>query len=123
MSDDVLIRFVGHFDKSIPDFFEELWSLVALEVNKVENAYLALAGEQRQQYYITRGSTGIEAWSLDKTVGPTFVYTRTIQIEYEDNKCNSYQMVMSHTTKDGKYRIAMPLTPTLEGPFDGPEFE
>jgi hypothetical protein len=121
MSDDVLIRFVGHFDKSIPDFFEELWSLIACEDNKVENVYPCLEYEQRQQYSTMRGSTAIDLWSLDKMLGTTIAYTRNIRIEYEDNECNCYQMVMSHTTSDGKYRIAMPIVPTLEGPFDGGE--
>ena len=116
MSDDVVIRFKGHFDKSIPDFFEELWSLVAIEDNEQPNTTLCGENEERHQYYTQRGSTGIVAWSLENRLG--FGIGRTLKIEYEDEDANYYQMVLHHHTNDGKYKLAMPLAPTLEGPFD-----
>jgi hypothetical protein len=114
--DNVLIRFVGMFDKTIPDFFEEVWSLTALSDNEVEDTHYVKANEYRHQYYTERGSTQLTAWSRENRDDGTFI--RNIQIEYEDRLCNWYQMVLNHSTADGKYRIAMPLVPTLEGPFD-----
>ena len=116
MTDNVFIRFVGHFDKTIPDFFEEIWSLTVRSENEVEDTHYAKLTEYRHQYYIERGSTEITAWSRKDINDNTL--TRNIKIEYEDNLCNYYQMVINHNTQDGKYRIAMPLVPTLEGPFD-----
>jgi len=118
MSDNTFIRFTGGFDKTIPDFFEEVWSLVAHSDNERDCAYFQLEPGEGHQYYEQRGSTEITAWSWLNTNPEILDRTRTIKIEYEDNECNYYQMVIHHDSKDGKYRLAMPLVPTLEGPFD-----
>ena len=121
MSDNVFIRFVGAFDKTIPDFFEEIWSLTARSDNEVEDTHYVRANETRHQYYIERGSTGIFAWERrDTDTGET---NRYLKIEYEDEDCNYYKLVLNYKSEDGKYRIAMPLVPTLEGPYDGPAFD
>lgn len=117
MPDDTVIRFTGAFEKSIPDFFEELWALVALPEYEVPNVYFEREYEERHQYYDQRGSTGIIAWSCRDT-SPD-VFERNLKIEYEDKDCNAYQMVLHHNTQDRKYKLAMPIAPTLEGPYDG----
>jgi hypothetical protein len=112
------IRMVGHFDKPIPEFFEEIWMLVAVHGNEAAFDMALLDGEFGRKYYDKRGSTGINAWYIGKTHADENKFNRGLIIEYEDNDHYWHKLVMHHSSDDNKYRIALPLVPTLEGPFD-----
>lgn len=112
---NVVVKLLDGFEMPIPELFEKIWEMVS-KTEYQQGEWYSGPNQQETVYTWAQRSTYINAY--ERKYIETGVLTRCIIIHYKDMDNSESRMVVHHSTEDGNYKFALPLTRLFANPHD-----